>query len=714
MSFTKTAIDLWENMTGSKVDSCSFSGSINQSFSIYSANQQIQRAKDLNDDVAVTLVIRHLLADYAQSVSFQFTLAEILDGVANDFESMAKPAHELRTFLDTDKIRDSHDAFFQDCYEALAHYRQHPVPGTSEQTHAFVEHKSGLVGLDAYGDLAKLTKLTMFDGEPAGDETPKVNHLIFSFETLEELIDHGASIPSGFSLCAITSKHISDSYFVLVVRNGGRVIIVTDKGNYTHPLQQSKMRNRNDRYNLDRIDSSRFPYDLLNIKWSDNGRRAEHGEGGQALMSNNTGFRVLGGIKDLDDWDLLWFHLFVQQCRQRYFVDGVTEPVMATGSMIRLPHRWAGKEKFPVPANQRFGIETRTSTELSTEFLHTIEPAWKEQASANGWMEDRFADQVPDDCLYIPASGLAEEGIVPLLTNEGGKVVVSPVNTTDMDFMDKNRLNNIDLKPIDPFSLATKERVVRDAHFMARHNQSKVIENLVKADYKTREREVIQWFNQAVADHLPTFIDELMALNHRYFFVRSESFESVVKGLKGREGFAGMGTRIGNRRREISVSYEPIAKQWVYSRSQETATPKLKHLLGLVDFVGQHHLCYFDDDEPAQIFLRLLVGNVADIMKLTGLALDQIPPELHSRGINVYTGNSILDRIDPMATLHNPWDKLQLHFSLPVSLKTFKSWRKERGLDTPKAKELEDWSKQQAREAWAEKNASEEKGDSDE
>ncbi len=700
MTSADTAVELWENLTGSKVDARSFSGSTGQTFSIFSANQKIQLARNLKDDTAVTLVIRHLLAEYAQSVSFRFTLAEMLEGAAGDFEAMVEPAQELKTFLDTDGIRNSHQAFFQDCCEALAHYRQHPAASTSERTHYFVEHQSGLIGLDAVSDLEKLTKLTMFDGEPSDEETPKVNHLIFAFETLEELIDHGASIPSGFSLCAITSQHVSDSYFVLVVRNGGRVIIVTDKGNYTHPLQQSRMRSRNDRYNLERIDNSRFPYDLLNIQWADNGRRAEQGDGGQALMKSDTGFRVLGNIKDLDDWDLLWFHLFVQQCQQRYFVEGVTEPVMATGSMIRLSHPWVGEEKFPVPASQRFDIDTRTSTELSTEFLHSIEPSWKEQANPNGWMEERFADQVPDDSLYIPASALTEEDVVPFLTTDKGKAAISTANTCGMTFFERNHLNTVKLKPIDPTSLATKERIVRDAHFMARHNQSMVIEKLVAADFKAREREVIQWFNRAVVDHLPTFIDELMALNHRYFFVDSEAFEGVVQRLKGRASFSGIGTRSGNRQREISVSYEPIAKQRIYPRSADDVD--VKHLLDLVDYVEQHHLCYFDEDEPAQIFLRLGVGNVADIMKLTGLSLDQIPPELHSRGIDVYTGNSILDRIDPMATLRNPWDKLPLRFCLPVSLKAFKAWRKKRGLETPKAPELEAWSKQAAREMWQE------------
>ncbi|KRW83655.1 hypothetical protein [Marinobacter sp. P4B1] len=704
MSFAGTAIELWEKLTGTKVNARSFSGSIGQSFSLFQANQKIQQAQALNDDTAVTLIIRQLLADYTQSVSFRFTLADLLESVPDDFERMVEPARELQTFLNSDDIRGAHDAFFIDCLDALAHYRNQPVSSTTEQTRAFVEHQSGLIGLDAHQDLEKLTKLTMFDGDAAENEPPKINRLIFAFETLEELIDHGASIPSGFSLCAITSSHISDSYFVLVVRSGERVIIVTDKGTYTHPLQQARMRNRNDRYNLDRIENSRFPYDLLNIQWSDNGRRAAQGSGSRDITVSDTGFRVLGAISDLDDWDLLWLHLFIEQCRQRYFVEGVIEPVMATGSMIQLTHSLAGDDRYPVPASQRFEIETRTSTELSTDFMHSIEPDWQDRANPNGWMEERFAGEVPEDSLYIPPSALSSHDEVVLISKDGEEPEISAIDTREMSFFDKERLSTINLQPIDPFALATKERIVRDAHFLARHNQSKVIEKLVKADYKSRKREVIEWFNKAVADHLPNFVDELLALNHEYFFVDCEAFEGIVDALKGRPSFSGIQTRSGTRQREILVDYEPLAKQRVFNRSIEEATPQIKHHLGLVDYEEQRHLCYLDNDETAKVFLYLSVANVADIMKLTGLSLEQIPPELHSRGIDVYTGNSILDRIDPLATLRNPWDKLPLHFCLPVSLKGFKAWRKARGLDTPKAPDLPAWSRQKAREMWVRYN----------
>lgn len=695
---TETAVKLWEALTGIKVNSQSFTGSLGQSFSLYKANQKIQMAQELNDSSAVTLVIRNLFSGYAKNCTFEFTLAELLRMSNEDIDTRVTPARTLQAFLDTEAIRVSHEAFFADCVDAMRHYRGQSSHEVQASTREYVEQYSGLVGLDAYNDLKRLTRLTMFEGDPADDPNPKVNHLIFAFETLEELMAHGASIPSGFSLCAITSKHISDSYFVLIVRNGERVIILTDRENYSHPLQQERMRSRNDRYNLSRIENSRFPYELLNIVWGDNGRSARPSETGRELMSSETGFRVLGTINELGNHDLLWLHLLIQQCQQRYFIDGVTEPGMATGSMIRLTHPWLTHDQLPVKESQQFSIDTRTSSELSTSFMHSIEPAWENDVNPNLWMEDRFAAKVPDQCLYIPEPALAEESVVPVITSDSDAINVSLVDTAELSWLERRELTKPLLAPISHFSLNTREEIIRDVHFLARQNQSTIIKHLVARDYKERHREVIDWFNKAVANHLPTFLDDLLALNHAAFCVVPKSFDAMVSGLIRRRASSGFRTEVRSRIRQVEVSYEPTARQQYFCRESIEQEPDIRHLLELVDYYDGHHLCYLDEEVPGQIFLGLAVSNVADIMRLTGLPLDQIPVELHTRGIDVYIGNSILDRVDPLATLSNPWDKLPLKFCLPVSVKKFKAWRKARGLETPKVSEIQEWAKRHARE----------------
>ena len=124
----------------------------------------------------------------------------------------------------------------------------------------------------------------------------------------------------------------------------------------------------------------------------------------------------------------------------------------------------------------------------------------------------------------------------------------------------------------------------------------------------------------------------------------------------------------------------------------------MSETLKLIDYNSVCYRCAVDRTEQAQLFISLDVSSVYDLMTLTGLPLEKIPVELRHRGIDIYTGNSILDRIDPLSHIRNPWDKLKLSYVLPVSLKAFKDFRRKRGLPIPKAAELEDYARELAEE----------------
>lgn len=124
----------------------------------------------------------------------------------------------------------------------------------------------------------------------------------------------------------------------------------------------------------------------------------------------------------------------------------------------------------------------------------------------------------------------------------------------------------------------------------------------------------------------------------------------------------------------------------------------MSETLNLIDYQSVCYRCAADRSEQAQLFIELDVSSVFDLMAVTGLPFEQIPVELRHRGISTYTGNSILDRIDPLSQIRNPWDKLSLSYVVPVSLKAFKTVRRRLGLPIPKAPELEAYAREQAEE----------------
>ena len=700
MNLKGQALALWEELTGQAVNSTQYKFSVNgEDFDLYGANKRVKEALEIADDVTVTLIIKTLARRFAEFETF--SLADIMSDNER-LQIRIDLVKRLQALFSEPSINERHEEFYAYCEGALAHYRNREV---SDSDRKFVRGAAGFVGLDAYHGVDKLTRLMVTDG-PLGDiGQAKVSQFVFAFDSIEQLISHVRQIPTGFSLCAILAPHISDSYFVMAIRNGERTLVLSDKGNYSHPLQEGMMRSRNDRYNLDRIDHSHFPYALLNIVWGDNGRHAGKSSESKKLELAENGLRVLGSLGELDNWDLLWLHLFIDQCRHRYFKQQHTEPRLAIGSMIRLPHKWLQGEgaTLPVPCEFELEFETRTSAELNTDFLYTIEPKWRALPATKRWMEERFAAMVPNEALYIPAQAI-DDSKVPLLTyGAKGVPALAPTDLSGMHGYDRSQQPIVRLLPLSNTALSTPERVTRDAHFIARHNQVAVIKKLVEDDFEARKNEVLKWFYKAAAKNLPNLLDDLLTLNHERFQIDTPEmlaqWQNVKSGFNPEEGFRpGTIAHRLKRPRAVTLRYTPSRKQHPARRD---TPPSLSKALKLEEYYYGSTHCVLDRDQEAQVFIGLETTLVLDLMLITGLSLKDIPPELHSRGTEVYVGNNILDRLDPLSNVRNPWKNLKLHYSVPVSLQAFKAYRRKKGLKTPAAPELEAFARESAPKAEA-------------
>lgn len=688
------AIKLWEELTGQPVDSGSFSFSLGESFNLYDANKRIRQALKLTDDLTVTLIVKQVLAGY-----LEYQYASFGEIVRQDeaLQSRLSKIRELDAVLNEPTLYGRQIEFFDYCLGVLAHYREMEIEDLPAETSQLVHTMAGFVGLDAYHGLDELTRLMLRDDGPAGHPaTAKISWFIFSFGSIEELIGQAEQMPEGFALSVIRAPHLSDSYFVLSVRSGQRTFLLSDKGNYTHPLQEGRMRSRNDRYNLRRIEGSGFPYRILDIVWSDNGRHSRPGGNGTALTAPN-GLEAIARLTDLEDDELLWFHLLIDQCKTRYFTDQQTEPRLALGSMIRLPNPW-GEERetnLPVPAEYELVLERKSSSELTTAFMHGLEPEWSERHNPNVWMEERFAHQVPDEVLYLPGEALTGDQI--RLSTDLDGITVAPRDVSHLPFWDKQRLPSLKLQGIESTSMATSERVIRDAYYIARHNQVEVIKALVKEDYKARAYEMRQWVIDAVAANKEQWLDPLLRVDHRWLQVDGPEYADAMARLDvGADAFVQSSSgcvRIMGSAREVRIYYTPVAKQNTHVDPEDYT---LADALGLRDTHYDCYRCALDPSQNAQLFIVASLNSIIDLMKFTGLPLDEIPPELHDRGIEHYTGNSILDRVDPLSVPKNPWKDLRLQFLLPVSLKAFKAYRRRLGLTTPRAAELEEWAREEA------------------
>lgn len=660
-SLASQAIALWEKLAGRAIDAKSFTVQMTlASQEINRACELIRSAAALGDSFSTLMVVR--------SVFEQLTASDLLRD--RDHAAVTR----LATLLNDPPFTDAAGEYFSYCVRAITHYRE---PDSREALESFVRHEAALLNLDAYLSMDRLTRLTAFSGERGTGENPSLGRFILGYSSLDQLLQHARTIPEGFSLCAILCGSISDSYFVLVIRNGQQVTLLTDKGKYAHPLQQEMMRSRNDRYNQYRIDSSHFPYSLLNILWDSKDRHAVAGPR-QELAIADSDLPSIGSLSDLSPSELLWLHLLIEQCRIKYFQEHTDEPRLALGSQLQLKHEWLSSEERNVPALLEGlpPLEMKTSSELSTDFMHSLEPNWAGKRMPNLWMERRFADKVPFEALYIPEAAMNEQPMLLEHAGAGAKIERRTPSHVPVGGLP----NQVQLQPISRDLLDTPEQVARDAHFVARSNQAAVIRVLARQDYQERKVEMLEWFYRKAARHLPNILEALLTGDSASFQLDHSKFNELRMQL-------GFSPFMASERRKIRFEYIPARKQ-PYPR--KTDGPSLAKALKLVRLRDLCVCSVLNDNERAQVFVSLPVTNALDLVNLTGVGWEKLPEELQHFGMPEVGGNSILERLDPLQSITNPWRFFAPRFVVPVGLNGLKAFRRAHGLATPKADDLKD------------------------
>lgn len=654
------AVALWEQIAGRKMEATSYAVQMTEaSREINAACALIRSVIGLEDGFSTVLVVR--------SIFEKLTGAGLLEGRSPEAITA------LAQLLSKPEVTTEADEYFSYCMRAVAHYCGESVDG--DALSEFVHQNAALLNLDAFLAMSRMTKLTAFTGETGLAHEPQLSRFVLAFQTLDQLLKHARAMPEGFSLCAVLCESISDSYFVLVVRNGQQVTLLTDKGSYAHPLQQEMMRGRNDRYNQYRVEGSHFPYSLLRIVWADNGRRAVKGDS-RDLVPTERDIPSIGSLSDLAPDELLWLHLLIEQCRTRYFQQRHVEPLLALGSQLLLDHAWLHTQKTNLPSalEDLPHLEVMSSSELSTDFMHTLEPKWSEKRTPNRWMERRFAAAVPQEALYIPEAAMTNK---PLLLEQTSAGVRLERKTPDY-IAHGGHTSQVRLAPISSDLLATPEQVARDAHFVARSNQAEVIKVLARQDFEARRVEMLEWFYSKAKKNLPNLLEALLTGDSAPFKLDQPKFEHLYSHLGFKPSQAAA-------TRKVTFEYIPSRLQHPPRKSDGPSLAKALKLVHLRDLCV---CCVLSNQEEAQVFVSAQVANALDIANLTGIEWEKLPEELQYFGMPEVGGNSILERLDPLQHVPNPWNRFAPRYVIPVGLRGLREYRKARGLNTPSAEEL--------------------------
>lgn len=514
----------------------------------------------------------------------------------------------------------------------------------------------------------RFKKVSAFEGQKL-DTAPTYSKVIFQFNTVEDLVASMTRIPNGFAMCAIKNSNPIDSYFVIAIKNGENLVLLSDSPKYSSPLQAERMNARNSRYAEDRHNDSYLPYELFNIIWFDNGRRTEESSESTALVDPKTNLTIIGTIDNLSIGQILWFSEIVELAYDAFFTQEYTlEPIGITSKdNLLLPSESKNKEQgTSLIANSTAPIiKGSTSRQLTRDKLDSQFPELAKKNHPNKWMQKKYAGQVSDDILY-----LAEEPEQPLLL-AAPSTKNEKINATELV------AQNTALKVMSKGTLMTAGEAQSTADFLARVNQTKAIQAIANAEYVKNKDKLEKWVYKKITENMPNLIDDLVSLNHEKF---------AIAPLMKQEQYEGHGLTT-YQLRQVHIGYADFATRYVKKKNELTPLAKA---LNLFQAGVPYSLCYLckhygeefpllePDDCEHRIYLE--VSNVFDLINLTGVARKDMPIELQYYGLKPRLGNTILDIHDPLDELENPYNKLVFRFALPLNFDALNARRKKLGL----------------------------------
>ena len=533
-----------------------------------------------------------------------------------------------------------------------------PMREFQRHVHAGMEHYGALQAFDMVADLASLGVLrrdalrsikTMqafqFLQGPAVTDTLRYNQAVYQFPNIQSMITAiMAHNEYGVTLCHILDPvGLEFSYFAFGVWNGGTMTVVTDKPDWAHPLQSSMSRCPG-RSLAERWGKHHFPYELLNPQFSENGKQVMFGRH-EGLVLYDVEATALKGLFSLEPDVVIWVAMVFELLQEQYFrqnlrlsdlsytADQVQTQVPTAHPLMRL-ESWVPPVKLWIK-----------SQELTPE---TTCGNWERKpVGANDWLEHKFRDAVPDS-------------LVNLVRDDNGKLLPPPTKSRQavQQFRRILKQDKTALQAMSPTAFGPAADLQRDHQWFARYNQAVAIDQLAKEEFERTKETILAWYQAKLELRRDFLIDQTCRMTW------------PVTWMDWPFGF--------------KKEQERHSGDWIKLKS----SPKgWRGSYGITQKIGDwsnHKHCYLCPITGAKATLRQIfeVQNPEAISLITDVPVAELPEPLqHYYEKDPYTGNSILERLDPMDwVVENPWRKLRLDVQVTLSRSGFSQRRAALGL----------------------------------
>lgn len=657
------ALNLWVSITGFDDKRQSFNSG---NWEIKQMSEVIREALELDDtNITGFLMLGYFTDQFMKTTSF--TIPELINEGPRVEDFLARSQRLLTILKDKEMLEEL--AHFQlVTRQAVRHYK-----ADTDDVMALIDNHYDMAFLrrDALKSMQNLRVDHFLEGE-AMDESvrPAYHRDVYQFWNINSLLRAVCSSPSGVSLNLVRTPDNYQSYFVFAIRNGGHVVTLSDVPKHAHPLAQYFSR-RPERDFSRRMNQNWFPYHLMDIKYDEEMTTlwfAQQETNG--LVPLNQQAFPLSALSELQAPEVIWITLMFELIVERFWRQPVAPQQLSyTGDMIRVENaliETATAAGLPVVQYEGLSVKELTVDEVINISEEHMAALGSKGGNHNDWMVQRYQHKVNQETVNLMATGAVTAFITSGNEDAPQEMSREDARRNSPSIMDKTQ--RYEIHHMDTASFGTKEQLVADRLFIARHNMAQEIERHAQNEFDATKDQIIAWYKSRLEENMERLYD--LASQDRAW--------RVFTGDCANKDFTS-----STAKNETALRYE-------LARLVDHETIKRQHMQLYADIrlsQGWNHAkskpyCHMNG-AISNYTLHINPQCREDLAFLTNTPVDQLPEVLQHWHVETRShGNHNLQRIDPLSwALSNPWEKRDM-FSIVISLSTsaVNSIRKQRSL----------------------------------
>lgn len=651
------ALALWMEATGRELDTKSYSSL--GDFQFHSWDDKIRESQDL-DPTALTsfMVLRSAAREFASTQEF------------SSLELLEKPEEVLKR---TEKLRELLRVLNDpECAAQVAKWQNY----LKESAKVAKLDKAADKAIDDVQELAyirrdalrafKTLRVHHFGAGKRGSGKAKYNEWVVKFWNMNSIVQAAQAQPEdGITMILVRDPVDLFSYFCFLVVNGENITIVSDIPDQPHPHHKYMSRSRaQERHFESRAARLRFPYELFDFEFNDDGRfKGEKQK--NALAAVNTEAVRVKKVADLEPDQALWAMMMFDLLAEEYWRQEQKPVVLSYLGAGMIQKALEGPKSKALILPGQAALAPLTREDMHRDKLGKV---WEsEPTGQNNWMEDRYAHLVPQQAFNL----IGQEKVHRLLDGSSvkpGKLVPKLPEKPDLQIFNTStigwRNQEMDLSAVEPTSFGTPEEMERDRLYIARHNQANIIQAEAVKEFNRRRDEIVAWYQDRIEKNIDFLLDA----------AAKGTLISEIQGYAKDE----KGEMISHFDSSVPQKGE-ILSQWSGKRLEYHYRSQVK--LFRENERRTKYLCWRTGMEVS-IWSYFSPWTPVSLSVLAGCEAKDLPDVLqHWYRNEPYTGNMILDRLDPMDwKLVNPWRGLNFCVLIGLSKRAFNRLLKERGL----------------------------------